>query len=449
MQSIHNRLLIASSLVLAGFLGITGFALDRAFNDSAIAAARENLQSRVYALLAAADADEQGRLLLPEHLPERRLSDPDSGLYAMVINADAGLFWQSASLAGRTIRDLAHQSPGKRHFHTLRNAGSQLLALDYGVAWEDDTGVEREFTFVVAEDMRPMQAEIERFRMSLWRWLGGLAIVLLMAQGWILRWGLSPLRGVAGDLRNIQQGATDQLEGDYPRELRGLTSSLNELLAHASSVRQRYRNSLDDLAHSLKTPLAFLRSVAEDQQQDCNQLREVTSEQVERMNSIVQTQLQRAAVSGRTTLAKPIALEPLVGRLVQSLKKIYQQKKLAIDVNIQPGIVFRGDEEDLLEMLGNLLENAFKFADSGIRISASQTRDELLLGIEDDGPGIPPKQLQQVVQRGIRADREQPVPGQGIGLAVVNEIVSLYKGKLEISNGESAGAKLVLRFPRS
>lgn len=447
MQSIHSRLLIASSLVLTGFLGITGFALDRAFHDSALTATQENLQSRIYALLAAADTDEQGRLLLPEHLPERRLSEPDSGLYAMVLAADAGIFWQSASLAGRSIQDLSHQTPGSRHFHTLKNAGSQLLVLDYGVAWEDDTGAEQQFTFVVAEDMKPMQTELERFRESLWRWLGGLAIVLLLAQGWILRWGLRPLRGVAVDLHNIRQGATEELKGDYPRELRGLTSSLNELLAHASSVRQRYRNSLDDLAHSLKTPLAFLRSVAEDQHQECTQLRKVASEQIERMDSIVQTQLQRAAVSGRITLAKPIALEPIVHRLVKSLNKIYQHKKLSIELNIQPGVMFRGDEEDLLEMLGNLLENAFKFASSSIHVSAKQTQDELVLSIDDDGPGIPPQQMERVVQRGVRTDQAVHVPGQGIGLAVVDEIVSLYDGRLEISNGETAGARLLLRFP--
>ena len=447
MRSIHSRLLIASSLVLAGFLGITGFALDRAFRDSAATAAEEKLQSRIYALLAAADADAQGRLLLPEHLPERRLSEPDSGLYAMVIASDANLFWQSASLAGRSIHISSQQAPGNRNFRTLEIGDSQLLALDYGVSWEDDTGAEQQFTFVIAEDMQPMQAELERFRQSLWRWLGGLALVLLMAQGWILRWGLHPLRGVAADLQKIRQGAAGELKGDYPRELRGLTSSLNELLAHASSVRQRYRNSLDDLAHSLKTPLAFLRSVAEDQHKDCEHLRQVASEQVERMDTIVHTQLQRAAASGRITLAKPVAVEPVVRRLVKSLDKIYQHKGLATELRLEPGVTFSGDEEDLMEVLGNLLENAFKFAESSISVTAEQGPGELLLSIGDDGPGIPAQQMEQVLRRGGRADQALPVPGQGIGLAVVDEIVSLYHGSLEISASEIGGARLLLRFP--
>ncbi len=445
MRSIHSRLLIASSLVLAGFLGITGFALDQAFQDSAATAAQENLQSRIYALLAAADADEQGRLLLPEHLPERRLSEPDSGLYAMVITSDGELFWQSASLAGRSIQKSSQQTPGSRYFHTLNNGESRLFSLDYGVSWEDDTGVEQQFTFVIAEDMEPMQAELERFRQSLWRWLGGMAIVLLLAQGWILRWGLHPLRGVAVDLQNIQQGTAGELQGDYPRELQGLTSNLNALLAHARSVQRRYRNSLDDLAHSLKTPLAYLNSIAEDQDKDCDQLRQTASEQVKRMDGIIQRQLQRAAASGRITLTKPVAIEPVVQRLVESLNKIYRHKRLVTDMALQPGLMFQGDEGDLMEMLGNLLENAFKFASSTIRISAKHAEQELFLSIEDDGPGIPARQLENVIQRGIRAD--QTLPGQGIGLAVVDEIVTLYDGKLKISNSEIGGAKVQVWLP--
>jgi len=445
MRSIHSRLLVASFLILAGFLGITGFALDRAFQDSAATAMQENLQSRIYALLAAADADEQGRLLLPEHLPESRLSEPDSGLYAMVIRSGGELFWQSASLIGRSLQQPSLQPPGKKYFRTLDTQDVQLSMLEYGVSWEDDAGSEQQYTFVIAEDMAPMQAELTRFRQGLWRWLGGLAIVLLLAQGWILRWGLNPLRDVAVDLQNIQLGTAEALQGNYPRELHGLTSSLNALMEHVRSVQQRYRNSLDDLAHSLKTPLAFLRSVAEDQNKDCDQLRQAAFEQVERMDTIVQRQLQRAAASGRVTLAKPTAIEPIVQRLVKSLNKIYRHKGVTTELDLQPGILFQGDEGDLMEMLGNLIENAFKFASSSIRISATSRQQELLLSIEDDGPGVPVTQLGNVVQRGMRAD--QTLPGQGIGLAVADEIVSLYQGKLEISNSESGGARLTLRFP--
>lgn len=445
MRSIHSRLLIASFLVLAGFLGITGFALDRAFQDSVATAAQEKLQSRVYALLAAADTDERGGLLLPEHLPERRLSEPDSGLYGMVTASNGELFWQSASLLGRSLEKPVEQLPGERSFHILKHKNVQLFVLAYGVAWEDDAGVEQAYTFVIAEDMAPTRAELARFRQSLWRWLGGLAIVLLLAQGWTLRWGLYPLRGVAVDLQNIQQGTTDELQGDYPRELQGLTSGLNALLAHASSVQQRYRNSLDDLAHSLKTPLAFLRSVAEDQRKDCEQLRQAASEQVERMDTIVQRQLQRAAASGRVTLAKPTAIEPIVQRLVKSLNKIYGHKGLMAELELQPGILFQGDEGDLMEMLGNLIENAYKYASSSIRVSAKQEQRQLWLSIEDDGPGIPAGQLEKVVQRGMRAD--QTTPGQGIGLAVVDEIVSLYAGAMDISSSELGGARLTLRIP--
>lgn len=445
MRSIHSRLLIASSLVLAGFLGVTGFALDQAFQNSAETATRQNLQSRIYALLAAADADEQGRLLLPEHLPEGRLSEPDSGLYAQVMAADGNLFWQSASLVGRTLEKSSPQKPGERHFHILNNGEGRLSALDYGVSWEDDKGDEQQYTFVITEDMGPVELEHSQFRQSLWRWLGGLAIVLLLAQGWILRWGLHPLRGVALDLKKIQQGEASELRGSYPRELKGLTSSLNDLLAHAGSVQQRYRNSLDDLAHSLKTPLAFLRSVAEDRHKPCAQLRQVASEEVDRMDAIVQRQLQRAAASGRMTLAKPVCIASVAQRLLTSLEKIYRHKGLLAEQQLPSELMFQGDEGDLMEILGNLLENAFKFASTHVRISGQYIESGLQLIIEDDGPGIPATELENLIQRGMRAD--EAVPGQGIGLAVVDEIVGLYDGKLELSASELGGARLSLLFP--
>jgi two-component system sensor histidine kinase PhoQ len=184
MHSIHSRLLLAASLVLAGFLGATGLALDKAFRVSAEAAMQERLQSYIYALLAAADEDSDGRMIPPQELPEPRFSKPDSGLYAVITSR-------------------------------LERPDLQLYTLAFGVAWEDDAGTEALYTFTVAEDTTVFQAEIAGFRSTLWRWLGGMALVLMLAQGAILRWGLRPLRTVTADLQQIERGHAERLEGDY------------------------------------------------------------------------------------------------------------------------------------------------------------------------------------------------------------------------------------------
>jgi len=445
MRSLHSRLLLVASLVLAGFLGATGLALDKAFRISAEAAMQERLQSHIYALLAASDEDSDGRMLPPGELPEPRFSEPDSGLYAIITRPDGDTVWQSGSLTGHDMAIDGQQLPGMRHFSRLALADRQLYGLAFGVAWEDDAGTEALFTFTVAEDTSVFESEIDSFRTTLWRWLGGMALVLLLAQGVILRWGLRPLRRVTADLQQIEQGHAERLEGDYPRELAGLTSSLNSLIAHSKAVQTRYRNSLGDLAHSLKTPLAILQSsqVGSDTTDAGHTL---VSEQVQRMDEIISHQLQRAAVSGRSTLAAPVPIDRVVQRLARTLEKVYQDKPVTIDLDLQPGATFTGDETDLTEILGNLLDNACKYCRGRVRVTvkSDQASGGVEIRIEDDGPGIPADQVDTLLQRGRRMD--ESVPGQGIGLGMASEIIALYGGELSFDTSTLGGTLVRVIF---
>lgn len=442
MHSLHSRLLLVASLVLAGFLGATGLALDKAFRVSAEAAMQERLQSHIYALLAAAGEDANGRMVTPKELPEPRFSKPDSGLYAVISDHDSGPLWHSRSLTGRDIDVPEQQLPGARSFSRIARADMQLYALAFGVAWEDYAGTETLYTFTVAEDSSLFQSEINSFRSTLWRWLGGMALVLLIAQGVILRWGLRPLRTVTADLQQIEKGRTDHLEGPYPRELSGLTSSLNSLIEHSKAVQSRYRNSLDDLAHSLKTPLAILQSSHTDSSSDAAVDRTLVREQVERMDEIISHQLQRAAVSGRATLAKPVPVGKVVERLARSLDKVYREKQLTVTLDLDPSATFTGDEADLTEILGNLLENAYKYCGRTVRVGVQidKQTDGIEISIEDDGPGIAPEQVDSVLQRGTRMD--QSIPGQGIGLSMASEIIALYGGQLAFAASSLGGSLL-------
>ena len=440
MSSIHLRLLLVATLVLVGFVGVTGWALETAFRDASKTALQEKLQSYVYALLAAADVDADGKMRLPEHLPEPRFSRPDSGLYAFVITAEGKLFWRSRSSLGIKALDALPIATGQTRFQ--RSDGVFLFS--HGVEWEDDSGANQAFTFNVAEQVQSFDQQFSRFRLSLWLWLGGLALALLLVQAIVLRWGLRPLRQVEADLKAIHGGQAQRLQTVYPRELQGLTSSLNALMEHAGAVQERYRNSLDDLVHSLKTPLAYLASVLQDKNTSEEQLRAVTIEQLQRMDHIVQHQLRRAAVAARTVLASPVAVATVTERLLATLEKIYAHKELNVIRSLNTAAMFHGDEADLMEVLGNLLENAFKYAKTEVTVCVD-IDDGLLVTIEDDGVGIPPEQWETVLQRGKRAD--ETVSGQGIGLAVANEIVTLYGGVLEAMEAGESGLKLCLRFP--
>jgi two-component system sensor histidine kinase PhoQ len=271
-----------------------------------------------------------------------------------------------------------------------------------------------------------------------------MALLLLAAQWAILRWGLSPLRRVADELTRLERGEQERIAGNYPTELQRLTDNLNTLLTHERSQQKRYRDALADLAHSLKTPLALVRGALRDAVRSDPTARTL-DEQVERMDRIVAYQLQRASTSGRSRLAAPQPLRPAVERMLAALAKVHGDKRIATEVVVDAGVRFRGDEGDLTELLGNLLDNAFKWGRTQVRVSAEAAGGRLTLSVEDDGQGVAPEQAQRVLERGVRAD--QSVPGQGIGLAVVHDIVDAYGGELRIERSGLGGARIILVLP--
>lgn len=446
MPSIHLRLLLAATLVLIIFFGLGGLALDRAYRESLEQADRERLMGHIYSLLGAADENAQGRMRLPDTPPNPRFSNPDSGLYARVEGEAGNYRWRSPSLLGRSLEPLKINRPGD-HVYWRQTIDSEThLNLSYGVSWEDDSGLDLRYTFAVSEDLRGTRVQIDAFRDALLFWLGGAALVLLFVQWAVLHWGLRPLRQVAADLRRIESGEAEQLIGVYPKELTGLTGSINSLIASGRASRDRYRHSLGDLAHSLKTPLAVLRGAVESS--DVDQLQGTVDEQVSRMDAIVGYQLKRAAASGREEFVRPIAIAPVIHRITDSLNKVYRDKQVVSSFDLDESTQFYGSEGDLLEIIGNLLENAFKYCRREIHVklisvAASSTR-QAVIEIEDDGAGIPAAEHEIVLRRGHRADEK--TPGQGIGLSVANEIIRLYGGKLEIGSSALGGALLRIRF---
>lgn len=439
--SLSRRLALVAVCVLAGFLGLTGILLDRAFRVSVEDAIRDKLQVQIYLLLGAAELDQAGRLEMPDLMPEPRLSSPASGLYAAIAPPDGRPIWQSLSVAGRQIRYPKATEPGRPAFGLVD--GQDTYALTHPVTWELADGSEQLLEFRVAETSALADARVGGFRRALWTWLGAVALMLLVVQAVALRWGLAPLRRLATEIREIEEGDRTRLGEPYPRELLAVTRNLNALLASGGVRLQRYRDALADLAHSLKTPLAVLRSLAEDQIPEAQQAQ--VTEQIERMDQAIAYHLQRGAAAGRTALSAAVDPRESLQRIGASLSKVYADKSIVLDVQAEPGALFVGDPGDLMEILGNLLDNAFKWSRSRVRVnvrsqkSGDSARDRLLLEVEDDGPGIPKEYRRRVLERGGRAD--ELVAGQGIGLALVRDMVEkAYEGSIALDTSALGGA---------
>ena len=452
--SLFARSAWASLLALVAFLGVTGFALDRAYYEGSRTAERERLQSYLYAYLAGFDMRRDGTLIPPDTPPQPDFDRPRSGLYAVISNGE-GVRWSSRSARGGVLPDMRNLRPGQVDFRGPVDGPSvgPVFVLSEGISWDVPNGKPRRLTLHIAESDRAFAREISAYRRTLALWLLGLGVALLMMQQALLRWSLSPLRRVRAELLRVQRGVATGLSADYPPEISGLTRGFNTIIQAERENLERQRNTLADLAHSLKTPLAVIRARFESDGgtaplQVCHDVLEL----VRRMDGIVAYQLSRSAAKGRQTFAAPVHVALHAESLVQGLEKVYAARKILCEFDIDPEARFYGTEGDLLEILGNLLENAFKWARSRVLLSvhreqdAAALREGLAITVEDDGPGVPPENVERLLQRGVRGDER--VQGHGIGLAIVVDLVHAYRAELAVDrSGALGGARFHLRFP--
>lgn len=440
MISLRTRVSLAAALVLTIFIALTALGLERAFEESARSSMRERLFAQLYLVMAVAEVSNSGRLVMPGHFAEPRLELPDSGLYATVNNKQGEQLWRSPSAVGISLPPDAGGDDHER-FERIDFDGNDYFRAALAIEWESDTGPVP-LRFSVLEDSAPFLQQMSEYRHSLWGWLGAMAALLLLALVTALVWGLRPLRHVAAEVQAIESGAQGTIEQEYPRELKPLTDNINALLQHERAQQTRYQHALGDLAHSLKTPLAVLRGIATDTRSEESQ---TLQEQVSRMDNIVQYQLQRAATAGRSALAAPLPLEPVANRLIATLKKVYHDRALQLHSDIEPAAAVRVEEGDLMELLGNLLDNACKWAAHEVWLTARREGGMLHIRVEDDGPGIEAAEAETVLTRGVRLD--EATPGHGIGLPMVRDIVETYGGTLAIERSDHGGACFSITLP--
>ena len=448
--SLRHRLLIAATLTFFAFLGLAGVALDRAFISSSKVTVKNQLKTQINALLTVLEISDQGALIIPDRMPETRLTMPSSGLYSVILSNDGQVLWRSKSSLGIGLNDLRVARPGEEIFSQTGNQISSPFFYSFGIAWEIDLNRYVELSLVMIDESRNYTQTISSHRKELIFWLGTAGIFLLIMQGVILRWGLKPLKAVANELDMIEHAQQKTILGNYPKEIAQLSRRINIFIENERKNLTRYRDTLGDLAHSLKTPLAVIKGMTDN---DKRLNRENLDELVDRMNKIVEYQLKRASSSQFSVMHSAVNCEEVLEKLNSSMNKVYADKQIQCIWNIDSDSVFYGDESDLFEFLGNIIDNAYKWADSRVQLTATvdkvsgKVQSGLIIEIHDDGPGIPLSERDLVLNRGVRAD--QQTPGQGIGLAVVREIVARYEGVLTIETSHLGGALVRAIFPAS
>lgn len=443
--SLQTRLLVTLAVLLLAAAAIAAWSLESLYRNLGLRSLEDVLDAQVIALISTADIDSEGRLV-PQNLAEPRLATPGSGLYAEILGSRGS--WRSPSALGSGLNLAAEPSPGERYFeHTRLADGTRVIGLSLGIRWEPAEGEAHDFVIRAAQSLEPWYQQMIRVRTGLITGSMLLCLLLLGGLAIALRVSLRPLRRLEREIVDIEAGRRESLGTAWPRELTGVTGNLNALLIGERKRLERYRTTLGNLAHSLKTPLAAVRSLIEAGQADPA----VLTPQLDRMQSIVQHQLKRAVFGGGGTTLTDLAVQEPLEQLRVALAKVYADKTVRASLTVAAGTAYPIDTGDFMELAGNLMDNACKYCRSAIAVRATPwtaaewRRPGLVLEVEDDGSGIPPAQRSRVLERGARAD--ESVAGQGIGLSVAREIAAAYSGTLEIAESRLGGARICIRLP--
>ncbi|NKQ09109.1 ATP-binding protein [Pseudomonas sp. SST3] len=443
--SLRLRLMLGATCLAILFMLALLPVLQAAFSLAFERVIEERLAADANTLITASHL-KNGRLVMPDRLPDEEFNLPNAKLLGYIFDPQGKRLWQSRSAEDESIDYQPRPGGDLTEFKRVRDAdGLEYFVYDVELRLTDEP--RQAFSFVTMQPTSEYRSLFEEFRQQLYLWLGGGLLVLLTLLWLGLTWGFRSLRRLSHELDQVESGRLDRLSEQHPKELLRLTRSLNRLLVGERRQREQYRNSLGDLAHSLKTPLTVLQSVGEvmSAQPGNREQARVMHAQIERMSQQIGYQLQRASLGQSGLVRHRVPLHPLLVRLCSTLDKVYQDKRVQVDLHLSQDATLPLEQGALMELLGNLLENAYRLCLYQVRVSLKQDADRLWLSIEDDGPGVPVDQRARILRRGERLDAQHP--GQGIGLAVVKDILDSYGGELRLDDSSLGGAAFRLSLP--
>ncbi|MGB4466551.1 MAG: sensor histidine kinase [Azovibrio sp.] len=447
--TLGRRLLLGTLAWVLATLVATGLILTDLFQDHVARQARAELRVHLNQLTGHLELDADGQPQVRRELSDPRLKQPYSGLYWQVDGPDGEVLLRSRSLwdGALSLPPGAALTPGAQaEYRELGPGGVPLLILVRVILPAAGPGPSppRPLRLMVAMDEAVLQRPVRDFAGILALALALLALGLVAAVVWQLKLALGPLERLRHSLARVRAGQAAQLQGVYPAEIQPLVQEFNDVLAHDAAVLERARTQAGNLAHALKTPLSILANAAA---REPGELARLVTEQVGTARRQVDYHLARARAAAAAQLpGQQVAVRPLLEGLLRVMGKLHGERGLHLELMPLAGApVFRGDAQDFQEMLGNLLDNACKWAASRVQVAAGITAGQLEIRVEDDGPGLPGPVRESVLQRGVRAD--EAMPGSGLGLSIVSDLAGLYGGALHLESSTLGGLRARLCLP--
>lgn len=452
-NSLSFRLIASSALVALVLLASAGFLLNGLFQQ----ALERNFDSRLRAtldgILANVELGTDGKPKLQGSISDNRFNLPLSGWYWQIGESGG----KDADLASGSLLEQRLEIPtaelkirdkdGIASFSARDGQGQHLRVIEQELKL---FGSAQDYSFLVAGNFDELSAEVDAFRRALLTVLGLLGAGLLAAILAQVKFGLKPLVDMQHSLNDIRSGKTELLHDDFPQEIQPVADELNLLVQSNFEIIDRARMQVGNLAHALKTPISVLTNEARDSK---SPLAEKVKEQIDVMRNQVNLYLDRARRAARAqTIGSATEVEPVLQSLARTLQRINQDRGLKIEVQAPPNLQFRGERQDLEEMIGNVMDNACKWAKSKIIVHAALApaaqdagRAWLTIRVDDDGPGIAAESRSEALKRGQRLDESKP--GSGLGMSIITETASMYNGKIELADADLGGLRFSLLLP--
>lgn len=445
LNSIRLRITVASLAAIAIAIFVANILIANLFKEHALKQFEATMEAQLNQIASLIVAEpKSGRIALTSQPSEPRWSAPLSGYYWQ-INLPDGQLLRSRSLWDSTLNVSQKETAGTSNFYYIDDLSNQhLLALTKSLSID---GGSTKFLLTVASDTKELDKAILAFQSSIQGYLLILAIVLLAILFLQISFGLSPLSALKKALNRFHIGEAERVEGIFPVEFNPLVTELNDVIEKNSVIVTRAKTQAGNLAHAMKTPIAVISNALEDRNISHDSFKALVQEQIYKAKEQIDWNLAkaRAATSSKNPRLKTPVL-PVIESIVTVMHKVYAEKALRIEVQspAASSLIFNGEEHDLQEIVGNLLDNACKWAKTRVDISVASYKDGLQIVVEDDGLGVNPEDYGKVLKRGFRVD--ELTQGSGLGLAIVGDLVILYDGSIELGHSSLGGLRVLVRL---
>ncbi len=445
LNSIRLRITVASLAAIAIAIFVANILIANLFKEHALKQFEATMQVQLNQVASLIVAEpKSGRIALTSQPSEPRWSAPLSGYYWQ-INLPDGQLLRSRSLWDSTLNVSQKETAGTSNFYYIDDLSNQhLLALTKNLSID---GGSTKFLLTVASDTKELDKTILAFQSSIQGYLLILAIVLLAILFLQISFGLSPLSALKKSLHQFHIGEAQRVEGAFPVEFNPLVAELNDVIEKNSTIVTRAKTQAGNLAHAMKTPIAVISNALEDKNICHDSFKALVQEQIYKAKEQIDWNLAkaRAATSSKNPRLKTSVL-PVIESIVAVMHKVYAEKALRIEVQSPAAysLIFNGEEHDLQEIVGNLLDNACKWAKTRVDISIASYKNGLQIVVEDDGLGVNPADYGKVLKRGFRVD--ELTQGSGLGLAIVDDLATLYGGSIELGQASLGGLRVQVRL---